>query len=141
MAVGFLAATGWVHLDSPRSQGATQVLSTSKSSASALANSWIGIETGDATSRDAATMATLVLPANQGSAVIYTVMSHSPAETAGLQPGDVIVAVGGSPVSSPPHLATMLQEFEPGQTTTISVFRLGKQVDMIVQFAQKPQDA
>ena len=86
-------------------------------------------------------MATLVLPTNQGSAVIYTVMSHSPAETAGLQPGDVIVAVGGSPVSSPPHLATMLQEFEPGQTTTISVFRLGKQVDMIVQFAQKPQDA
>lgn len=140
VAVGFLAATGWVQLHSPKVQSATQVLSSTKSSIAEFAGSWLGIETGEATPRDAATMATLVMVKKSGSAVIYTVMPHSPAESAGLKPGDVIVAVGGSAVTSAEDLAAVLHNFQAGQSTTISVYRIGKQVDINVQFAEKPQD-
>ncbi len=140
MAVGFLSVTGWVHInDKGRASSAQAVSSAERPPISPVA-AWLGIETGEAESADAATMATLLTTAGMGSAIIFTVTAHSPAESAGLKVGDVIVAVGGASTTSAQDVATRLSRFTPGQSTTISVYRTGKPVEISVRFATHPQN-
>ncbi len=49
-------------------------------------------------------------------AVVLQVQSGSPADTAGLQQGDVITSFQGKPVTSADQLATAIQADKPGQT-------------------------
>jgi S1-C subfamily serine protease len=56
-------------------------------------------------------------------AVVLQVESGSPAESAGLQEGDVIVSLDGKAITSADQLATAIQADKPGQTVTIGLFR------------------
>jgi S1-C subfamily serine protease len=56
-------------------------------------------------------------------AVVLQVVSGSPAESAGLQEGDVIVSLDGKAITSADQLATAVQADKPGQTVTIGLFR------------------
>jgi len=49
----------------------------------------------------------------------------SPAKRAGIQPGDVIVALDGQPVSNVPQLQQMVGFKKPGETVDVSVVRQG----------------
>ena len=51
------------------------------------------------------------------------VVSGSPAEEAGLQEGDIIVAIDGEQIPSEGDVSTMLLEFKPGDTITLRVLR------------------
>ncbi|MBC7237683.1 MAG: PDZ domain-containing protein [Chloroflexi bacterium] len=55
----------------------------------------------------------------------YVGMVHpgSPAERAGLQPGDVIIALGGRPVSNASALERMLAEARPGTRLSLTFVR------------------
>ena len=50
----------------------------------------------------------------------------SPGRKAGLQPGDIILAVNGRPVSRVSELQGMMLAYEPGQTVSLDVMRYGK---------------
>jgi S1-C subfamily serine protease len=52
--------------------------------------------------------------------VVQQVVSGAPAERAGLERGDVIVRVGGSPVSSTSAISRLLQRKQPGDTITVA---------------------
>ena len=52
-------------------------------------------------------------------AVVVGVWSGTPAESAGLVPGDVIVSVNGQSVSTPTELTTMLQALLPGDSVQL----------------------
>jgi S1-C subfamily serine protease len=52
-------------------------------------------------------------------AVIYSVITSSPAQEAGLAGGDTITSVNGKTVASPDALTNMLEPFHPGNTVTI----------------------
>ncbi len=56
----------------------------------------------------------LGLPAGTRGAVVREVRSGSPAEQAGLQPGDVVVEIDRQAVASPEQAATLLKEKRPG---------------------------
>ncbi len=56
-------------------------------------------------------------------AVVLQVQSGSPADTAGLQQGDVITSFQGKPVTSADQLATAIQGDKPGQTVKIGIYR------------------
>jgi hypothetical protein len=66
----------------------------------------------------------------QKGAVVYSVVPHSPAEKAGLNPEDVIVGFGDHEVESRVHLFTMIQRSKVGEEVTMKVFRRGETLQM-----------
>jgi serine protease Do len=66
----------------------------------------------------------LGLSVNAGAYVLATV-SGGPADTAGIQQGDVIVGVNGQTVTSAEDLGKTLSALTPGQRATIDVVRRG----------------
>jgi S1-C subfamily serine protease len=77
--------------------------------------------------RSAASAAADGVPAGTGAA-IDSVLPESPAETAGLAAGDVIVSVDGHSISSPSALESTLQQHHPGDRVRISWTSQGGQM-------------
>ena len=78
-----------------------------------------------------------VIPAP--SAVIVEVMPGSPAEDAGLQAGDVVLAVGGESLSAERGLAELVAEHGPGDRIRLAVTRPGEgQKEIRVRLAEHP---
>ena len=86
---------------------------------------------------DASTAEMYSLPT--GSYVI-SVTEGSCAETAGLQPKDIILAVGEHRVEGNSTLQSALRKFQAGDTTTITVFRSGAEIELTITFDERPQD-
>ncbi|MGA2395214.1 MAG: trypsin-like peptidase domain-containing protein [Candidatus Lustribacter sp.] len=60
----------------------------------------------------------------QGAAIV-SVVSGSPADQAGLEPGDVIQNIDGKDVSSPADVTAIVQKLKPGQTASLHVWSNG----------------
>lgn len=71
-------------------------------------------------------------------AYIESVENGSAAQKAGLQMKDIVVNVGGYEVNSVSQLTIVLRKFKAGDTTTITVFRSGQNVNMEITFDEKP---
>jgi serine protease Do len=93
------------------------------------------------------------LPANQEGVLVEQVQQNGPAAQAGLQGssqsvtingqqlivgGDIITALNGQAVSGMQDLLTLLQQFAPGQTVTLTILRNGTQMDVRVTLGQSP---
>jgi serine protease Do len=76
-------------------------------------------------------------PTSDG-ALVAAVSPGSPAFRAGLQPGDVITAVNGTPVTNPSDLAADIANVDPGHDTTINYLRNGKSSSLSVAVATLP---
>jgi len=83
------------------------------------------------------------LGVKQGVAVLG-VMPRSPAQAAGIRPfqrgaageviaGDVITAVGGTPVANIDQLLDALERYPPGETVKVTLLRNGKSIDVPVR--------
>ncbi len=55
--------------------------------------------------------------------VILEVIAMSPAETAGIEPGDVILKFGGQPVPEPSELAHLVADVRPGERRDVELLR------------------
>jgi serine protease Do len=64
------------------------------------------------------------------SVVVANVQAGSPAEAAGLQPGDRLVQVGSLNVASPLDVERGMLELRPGQQTQVVVNRAGEQLKL-----------
>jgi len=69
---------------------------------------------------------------------VESVTPGSCAETAGIQAKDVIINLAGHEVTSMATLTRALRKLEPGQTTTITVYRAGAQEHMEITLDKKP---
>ncbi len=69
---------------------------------------------------------------------IVTVAPRSPAEVAGLRPGDLIVAIAGQPIRETRDFAGVLQNSAIGQQLAIRVQRDGRPVDVSVTLGSRP---
>jgi S1-C subfamily serine protease len=74
-------------------------------------------------------------------ALVSSVESGSPAATAGLRAGDVIVAVDGHGVADANALRNMIAAVRPGSTTSLSVLRDGKRRDLTAQLTEREAQA
>ena len=65
------------------------------------------------------------LPIREG-VIIQTTVQGGPSDQAGIQPGDIILKIGGHDVATVSDLTRLLkQEFQAGQELEVEVFRTG----------------
>ena len=86
---------------------------------------------------DASTASMYSLPVGS---YVQSVVEGSCAEKAGIQPKDIIINVGGYRVEGNSTLQTALRKFKAGDTTTITVFRAGAEIELTITFDERPQD-
>jgi putative serine protease PepD len=70
-------------------------------------------------------------------AQVMSVTSSSPASAAGLQAGDVVVAINGQPVGSSDSLAAFVRAMSSGDKATLVLVRNGKSLSVDVTLATK----
>jgi S1-C subfamily serine protease len=73
-------------------------------------------------------------------ALVSDVLSGSPAERAGLQPGDVIRQFDGRPVKDINALRSRLAEVDTGHQAELRVIRGGKEYQTSAIIAEAPPD-
>jgi serine protease Do len=79
------------------------------------------------------------LPDTKG-VLVASVESKSPAEKAGLQTGDVILAFEGKPVTSAIELPRIVAATKPGTTVTLDVWRNGARRQIKATLAEFPSE-
>jgi S1-C subfamily serine protease len=67
---------------------------------------------------------------------VAAVTAGGPAETAGIQAGDVIVAVNGKEIPTAQALGAVLADLQPGQTVPVTVVRGTDQQDLKVTLGE-----
>ena len=75
---------------------------------------------------------------NVSGVVVQDYSDDSPARRAGVQKGDVIVAVNGQPVNAVNELQRVVRSFQPGQTVTLDIIRYGRRVQARVELMEAP---
>ena len=73
-----------------------------------------------------------------GGVVIGTVLANSPASSAGLAIGDVIIGIDGAEVTSMSALVAQLRMFKPGATTSLIVTREGVERRLSLTLGERP---
>ena len=71
---------------------------------------------------------------------VQSVVEGSCAEKAGIQPKDIIIKVGQYTVEGNGTLQKALRRFKAGDTTTITIFRAGAELELAITFDERPQD-
>ncbi len=90
-----------------------------------VAHAWLGIGAVDR-------------PLDQG-VVVEHVEPNSPAARAGLQPGDVVVTVGGRKIRSSEDIARLVRARRPGDKLKVVVRRGGVQIRVTARLGEAPQ--
>jgi S1-C subfamily serine protease len=101
-----------------------------------LAPPWIGISGRALT---AAIVKERSLPVNEG-VFIGEVIAGAPAQSAGLQANDVVVAVDDAKVKSIEEIIAYLDTKRPGNAVTLSVIRDGKELKIDVTLGEWPSN-
>jgi serine protease Do len=74
-------------------------------------------------------------------ALVAGVGSGSPAEKAGLEPGDLVVAWNGEKILDAQHLVHRVASATPGTKATLTVIRGGDEITLEVTVDQRPPTA
>jgi serine protease DegQ len=98
---------------------------------------WIGVEPRDLTAEIAETFG---LPIKQG-VLITGVLQSGPASQAGMRPGDVVVNIGGAPITNTAQLLSAVAAVKPKTATVIAVQRGDKALKLDVTVAQRPRSS
>ena len=95
---------------------------------------WVGIEMRENTPELAESFG---LPSSQG-VLIYSVLDGSPADTGGVLPGDVLVAIDGQEVQVPRKMLDLVASLPPGQVATFRILRQSKKIELKIPVGRRP---
>jgi len=104
---------------------ANQLISTGKAT-----HPYLGVSSKDGVVADGS--------AKRAAAVLTNVVSGTPADAAGLQAGDAIIAVDGNSIDGSLSLVAQVRERSVGDKVTITVLRSGASKDISVTLIAKP---
>lgn len=102
-----------------------------------VSRGWLGVMVTGVTAEDAEAYG---LPSVSG-VLVQSVTDGSPAQTAGLQPEDVVVSVDGHKVQDAGDLQERVAELGPGQKANLEVYRGGKAQSITVKLGEAPIQA
>lgn len=71
---------------------------------------------------------------------VESVVEGSSADRAGVQPKDIVIALGDYTVESYAELTNALRKFKAGDTTTITVYHAGQELVLDITFDERPAD-
>lgn len=71
-------------------------------------------------------------------AMVQRVTADGPAEGAGIEPGDVIVAVDGKSIGYSGQLQQRIAEYRPGDRVTLTIYRDRRPMDVSVRLGEAP---
>lgn len=77
-------------------------------------------------------------PGGANGAAVYSVEAGSPADSAGIQAGDVITAINGKTVTSTDRLIASIDGYAPGTTLTLTVKHAGQTRNVQVKLGTRP---
>lgn len=97
-----------------------------------VTSAYLGVKVRDVDSN----AQTYGLPAG---AFVVEVSKGYAGEAADLRAKDIIVNLGGYDVSSSADIGRILRKLKPGETTTITVYRDGREVNLSITLDEKPQ--
>ena len=95
---------------------------------------WLGVEPRDLS---AELVESLKLPVKSG-VLITGVLQSGPAARGGLQPGDVVVGVGGRAVANSGDLFAAVAALKPGSTAVVAVQRGAQALELKLVVAERP---
>lgn len=98
---------------------------------------YLGVIVSDLDAETAAVAKAYDLPVG---AYVRQVDEGSSAHRAGIEVKDIIIGIGEYEVTSISDLTKVLRNFEPGETTTIRVFRRGGELTLDITMGEKPQE-
>jgi serine protease Do len=75
---------------------------------------------------------------NNAGVLVAEVTAKSPAEKAGMQPGDVVVEVNGKQVEGPRELQLMVAAISPGSKVEVKLVRDGQPKTVSVELSERP---
>ena len=96
---------------------------------------WIGIESQDITSE----MVDSFGLSKRSGAMIAGVVRGGPAERAGIQPGDILVAVAGKKVADTSEMLKLVAQLEPGASVPMTIVRQGRETAIAVKVGRRPR--
>jgi len=96
---------------------------------------WIGVEAQDITPELAESFG---LPNTDG-ALIAGILRDSPADKAGIKPGDVLLAVGSKDVKDPQVMLDLIAALRPGENVAFKVRRNNQLLDKEVKIGKRPR--
>lgn len=73
-------------------------------------------------------------------ALVLGVFPESPAERAGILPGDVVITFNGIRIPSPGFLAFVAQKVEVGYDANLKLLREGESRELLVEIGMHPED-
>ncbi len=95
---------------------------------------WIGVEAQEVSAEIAESFK---LPETRG-ALIANVVRGGPAEKGGVRPGDVLLSIGGKPVSDPQSMLNTVAALTPEKSVPIRVWREQKEIDLSLTVGRRP---
>ena len=79
-----------------------------------------------------------VLDLERGGILIVAVLRGSPADRAGIVPGDIMTGVNGMPLHSPQHTINMISRIQPGTVIDVEILRGWETQTVNIQVAERP---
>ena len=95
------------------------------------AHPWLGVETSDLSDKEMDAL-------GHGGARIERVTPGSPADSAGLDAGDIVVGVDDAPVESSSDLVVTLRRHKPSESVGVTYLRAGEAGVALATLADKP---
>ena len=96
---------------------------------------WLGVTLG---SVDAEAAAEFGLPSDVDGAVVLAVVPDSPADEAGIEVGDVVMAIDGEEIGSADDLVEELRRRDVGDEAELEVFTDGERDTILVELERRP---
>ncbi|MBR9827234.1 MAG: trypsin-like serine protease [Oceanospirillales bacterium] len=96
---------------------------------------WLGIEIQELTPRLAESFSV----GDRTGLIIAGIFRNGPAHQAGLQPGDVLLQIGGEPVSNSYDAMTRIAQFKPGASIELGILRNGHEMSLAASIGERPQ--